>query len=492
AQQRGGHLVIGRAQGSDTLDNHKASLISSSEVQAHIYDPLAVLDPITGKVQPSLALGWSFESGNKAAVFKLRPNVKFHDGTPFDARAVEATVKRHLDPATASANKFLLGPIDHVKALDDLTVVYEWKQPYVALWASFLLPYTSPHSPTAVQKHGDRYGRNPVGTGPFRFVSWDASDVIRLERNPDRTWASPIYKNSGAAWIDSVEYRTIPEPSTRLAALLSGEVDLLVGAGNAVPNDKVKQLQRTRGVKVVSQTALGVHSVVFALTRPPMNDPRVRRALCHAMDRQKALAFALDGGGKVATGPLGSAFLYYNPNTAKVGYGYDPARAKRLLAEAGHAQGLELSFLGPDDSTSRAIAEILQADLAAIGVKLKVDSLPTAEYGAQRRKGTYHMAYLNYSFTDADILRHLLAKGAPLNLTHHENARLDELCRGQSVEFDPKKREQMLAEIQEIAVREALWCPVVESNIVAAMREPVTINLNAAGTLVLNDVWKKA
>ena len=102
------------------------------------------------------------------------------------------------------------------------------------------------------------------------------------------------------------------------------------------------------------------------------------------------------------------------------------------------------------------------------------------------------MAYLNHSYSDADILRHLLAKGAPLNLTHHNNDRMTELCTAQAVEFDAKKREAMLHEIQQICVREAMWLPVVENNIVAAMREKVTISLNAAGLLILNDVSKQA
>ena len=492
AQARGGHLIIGRAQGSDSLDNHKAALVSSSEVQAHIYDPLAMLDAKTGKVHPNLALSWSFEDGNKVAVFKLRPGVKFHDGTPFNADAVVATVKRHLAPETRSPTKFLLGPLAGAEKVDDLTVAYKWSQAYVALWAAFLISYCSPQSPEAVKKHGDKFGRNPVGTGPFRFVSWDANDVIKLERNPDRNWATPMFKNTGAPYLNSVEYRTIPEPATRLAALLSGEVDLLAGTGNAVPNDKVRQLSRTSGVKVMSQTALGVHAVVFAQTLAPMGDIKVRQAICHAMDRAKALAFALDGGGKVATSPLGSEFLYFDKSTADLAQKHDTAKAKALFAEAGVKPGTEFTFLSLDDTISRAIAEILQAELGAAGMKLKIDILPAAEYGALRRQGKYHMAYLNYSYSDADILRHLLGKGAPLNVAHHANERIHALCTQQAVEFDAQKRSAMLAEIQQLTVKEAIWLPVVENNIVAAMRDKVSVNLNPAGLLILSDVSKQA
>jgi ABC-type transport system substrate-binding protein len=269
-------------------------------------------------------------------------------------------------------------------------------------------------------------------------------------------------------------------------------VDLLAGAGNAVPNDKVRQLSRTRGVKIASQTALGVHAVVFAQSLAPMNDLRVRQAICHAMDRAKALAFALDGGGKVATSPLGSEFLYFDKKTAELAQKHDPAKAKALLAEAGVKPGTEFTLLSLDDAIARAIAEILQAELGAVGLKLRIDSLPAAEYGALRRQGKYHMAYLNYSYSDADILRHLLGKGAPLNVAHHTNERIHALSTQQAVEFDAKKREAMLHEIQQITVREAIWLPVVENNIVAAMREKVTINLNPAGLLILGDVSKQA
>lgn len=488
AQQRGGHLIIGRSQGSDTLDNQKAALIASSEVQAHIYDPLAVIDPRTGVVYPSLALDWAFENDNRSVVFNLRPDVLFHDGTPFNAQAVEATVRRHLDPATASPTRFILGPIESVEAVDDMTVVYTYAQPYVALWVGFLIPYASPHSPTAIETYGDDFGRHPVGTGPFRFVSWDANDVITLERNPDRDWASPAYENPGASYLDSAEYRTIPESQTRVASLLSGEIDLIAGS-NAVPLGSVRQLEESPDVTVVSQAALGSHGVVFSQNRPPMDDVRVRQAISHALEREKVLVFALDGNGQVATSPLASSYAQFDPATAEYGYNYDPEAARALLAEAGYADGLQLTMLTRDDDIPRTLAEVVQGDLAAVGVDLEIVALPNAEYGAVRNQGEYDMVYMGYSYSDADIVHFLFAHGSGLNLTNVENDELNDLVQAQRVEFDPEIRRQQLYEVQRITVGDAYWLPVIEANNVAAMRNDVSINMTAAGTLVLNDVY---
>ena len=488
AQARGGHLRVGRASGSSTMDPHKAGQVSDSEIQAHLYDPLAVIDPRTGVVHPSLALDWEFSDGNKTVVFNLRPGVEFHDGTPFNAQAVKSTVERYVDPATASPTSFLLGPIDRVEAIDDLTVAYIYRQPYVALWVGFLIPYASPISPAAVERHGDAYGRNPVGTGPFRFAGWDANDVIRLERNEKRDWASPAYANGGAAHLDSAEFRTIPEAQTRVASLLSGEIDLIAGS-SAVPLESLRQLQESPDINVHTQPALGAHGIVYAQNRPPMDNPTVRKAIAHALQREKVLVFALDGNGSISTSPLASSYAQHDPATAEYGYNYDPEAARALLAEAGAAEGLALTFLTKEDEIGRAFGEVLQSDLAAVGVGLEVSALPNAEYGALRNKGRYDLVYMSYSYSDADIVNYLFANGSGLNLSNVETDELNELVHAQRTEFDGEKRMVQLERIQRITIGDAHWLPVIEANIAAAMRNNVHINLTAAGTLILNDVY---
>ena len=251
AQQPGGFLRVARGQESDTLDPHKTSLLVAHEIAWQIYDSLIYLDE-AGEIYPGLALSWEFSNGNKTVTFALRPDVKFHDGTPFNADAVKFTVERHLDPATASPTGWILGPIDHVEVIDDLTVAYHYKEPFVALWVGLSYSYCAPISPTAVEVHGDQFGRNPVGTGPFKFIEWVPDQGITLERNEEHDWGTPMYTNTGEPYLDGAAYVVIPEDATRIAALSSGEIDVISGT-DSVPIDKIRQLERMDGIKVYTR-----------------------------------------------------------------------------------------------------------------------------------------------------------------------------------------------------------------------------------------------
>jgi len=151
---------------------------------------------------------------------------------------------------------------------------------------------------------------------------------------------------------------------------------------------------------------------------------------------------------------------------------------------------LQLKFLAPDDSAARIIGEALQADLAAVGITMSIDALPTAGYAALRGKDQYHLVYTNYSFADADILRQLLSSESPLNYSRHKNTRFDELATAQGAEFDVEKRGALLKEMQNIILEEAIWVPLVERQMAAASREDTHIRLSAEGTLVVPDSWK--
>lgn len=487
AQEPGGFLRIARGQESDTLDPHKTSLLVAHEVAWQIYDSLIYLDE-TGEIYPGLALSWAFSNENKTVTFALRPDIKFHDGTPFNADAVKFTVERHLDPATASPTAWIYGPIDSVEVIDDLTVAYHYKEPFVALWVGLSYSYCAPISPAAVEAHGDQFGRNPVGTGPFKFVEWVPDQGITLARNEEHDWGTPMYTNTGKPLLDGAAYVVIPEDATRIAALSSGEIDVISGT-DSVPVDKIRQLERMDGINVYTRPSVGLYYCYINTKIEPLNDVRVRKAMNFAFDKEKMIALVLDGHGQPAYSPVGSAFAHYNPEVEKIGYDYDLERAKVLMKEAGQEAGFSIDFLVIESPTNRRIAEVLQQDLAQINIQLNIQSYPVGELFALAPKGEAGLTFFYYTYSDPDLIYALLKTGEPMSWAFQENAELDSLLEQQRVTFDAEQRQAMLDRIQEIAVDDALWLYLYEGVYVAAMRDSVRgLTLDTVGFHHLQEI----
>lgn len=489
AQTPGGQLRIARGQESDTLDPHKTTLLVAHEVAWQIYDSLIYLRE-DGEVFPGLAISWEFSNENKTVTFKLRPDIKFHDGTPFDAEAVRFTVARHLDPATASPTSWVYGPLDHVEVIDPMTIAYVYKQPFVPLWVGLSYSYCAPVSPAAVEKFGDQFGRNPVGTGPFKFVSWEPDQGITLARNDEHQWATPFYSNTGAAYLEGATYVVIPEDATRLAALESGEVDVVSGT-DSVPIDKIRQLEQTDGITVYKRPAVGIYYNYINSKIKPMDDVRVRKAMNFAIDKQKIIALVLDGNGTPAYSPVASAYAAaYNPDVKNIGYDYDLDKAKALMAEAGQEAGFSFDYLVIENPVYRRIAEVIQQDLAAINITVNIQAYPVGELFALAPKAEHGMTFFYYTWGDADIVYALLKNGQAMSWSFVEDPELDEMLEAQRAEFDPAKRKELLFKIQERAVDQALWMFLFEGIYVAAMREEVKgLTLDGVGFHHLQEIW---
>jgi 4-phytase/acid phosphatase/peptide/nickel transport system substrate-binding protein len=175
-----------------------------------------------GEPQPKLALSWTHSDDFKTWTFKLRPGVKFHDGTPFNAQAVKENFDRQKEPANKCRCAFYIAYVHDLEVLDDLTVVYHLNDPQVNQPALMTLQSSNNvvHSPTAWKTKGDDYNRNPVGTGPYILKSWAAGDRMVLERNPD-------YWNKGHPYLDRIVLKPLPDAQSRFASLQSGEADIV-------------------------------------------------------------------------------------------------------------------------------------------------------------------------------------------------------------------------------------------------------------------------
>jgi peptide/nickel transport system substrate-binding protein len=454
-----------------------------------IYDSLIYLDE-KGTVHPGLATEWTFSADNLAVTYKLREGVKFHDGTPFEAQIVKDTVARHLDPATASPTSYMLGPLDSVEVVDPLTVTYKYKELFVPMFVGLGYSYCAPISIPAAQKFGDQFGRNPVGTGPYKFVEWSADDTITLEKNAEHTWATTFYAVQQPPAIDRVSFVVIPEDATRLAALESGEVDVVAGT-DAVPTDKINSLENTDGVKVFKRDAVGVYYACLNQKIKPLDDLRVRQAINHAVDRDKLVSLVLDGNGKPAVSLLASAFGDFDPDVTQ--YPYDPDKATALMKDAGLESGFETKYLNVSSPVYQRAAESIQEDLSKINIKLSIESFPVAEWVAKGGSGDYGISFIYYTYSDPDVLYLLARSDAGFNWSHQTDPELDGWLDQQRVEFDPAKRKDLLYKAQARINDQALYLLLWEGVYAAAMKDNVEgLAIDLVGFIHLQEMSLKA
>jgi peptide/nickel transport system substrate-binding protein len=270
-----------------TLDPQNTGGTYVNSILPALYDSLVYQDPRDSSLKPGLAEAWEVSADGLSYTFHLRQNVKFHDGNPFNAEAVRFTLDRAVDPAARPGNAAsarLMPAYDHTEIVDDATARVVLKTPQANFLSSAVgRSYLSIVSPRAVERLGlDGFGEHPVGSGPYRFVEWQHGAQITLERNPDYAWGPPLFERGGPPLVDRIVFRYIPEPSTRLAALESGEVNAIDGIPEAdqdrLAHDPRFEIIPVRKNGTTGRLTLNNHAF-------PTNERAVRVALNQAVDR---------------------------------------------------------------------------------------------------------------------------------------------------------------------------------------------------------------
>ncbi|HET7342452.1 MAG TPA: ABC transporter substrate-binding protein, partial [Methylomirabilota bacterium] len=272
------------------------------------------------KLVPELAESWR-TLNDTTWQFRLRRGVVFHDGEPFNAEAVRFTIERVLDPQQKSPNRANIAEIARVEVVDDATVNLVTSKPYAALLNRLVdFPILPPRY--TAEKGNQAFALHPVGTGPYRFVSLVKDEQLVVEAF-DRHWR-------GGPAIPRIVFKPIPEPFTRAAALRNGEVDLIT----TVPPNLARDLEKIAGLRV--QRVPSTWDIYLGLNafKKPLSDVRVRQALNYASDVDAIIKSVLDGNGRRLEGPFTPQMFGYDANVK--GYTHDPARARRLLADAGY------------------------------------------------------------------------------------------------------------------------------------------------------------
>jgi peptide/nickel transport system substrate-binding protein len=324
--------------------------------------------PVPG---PGLAESFKVESDNLTWTFKLRPSVKFHDGSPLDVDAIIFNLDRMLnkdaefyDPDVSLLNRSNLIAVDNYKKIDEATFQIKTKYPYSIM--PYEMAFITIASPTAVKKSGNKdYIKTPVGTGPFKVTKYVDGQVLELESNADYWGGKPK--------LDKLILRPMPDPATRLAALQSGEVQW----AEVPPPDSVEQLRAT-GFNVLLKQYPHTILLFLNLQDPPFDNPKVRQAVQYAIDRDKMCSGLLNGLCVPAYQYWYEGHPWYNTDVGKR-YAYDPAKAKQLLAEAGFANGVSINVSYPTGGSGnmwpQPMMELLQANFKAVGIDMKLAPL---------------------------------------------------------------------------------------------------------------------
>jgi peptide/nickel transport system substrate-binding protein/oligopeptide transport system substrate-binding protein len=450
-----------------SLDPAFSTDVPTGEMVTLVYDALTRFDP-QGRVHPALADRWSVERDGARFVFHLRAGVKFHDGRPLTAATVRASVLRVLDPATrggrawpllpiAGADEYAAGraaDVRGIQVIGDTAIAFDLVEP-LAVFPKFLaMPVTAVVPLPAPADLGER----PVGTGPWRFVAWQHDDYLSFAANPDY-W-------DGAPAAESLTVRILPEDLTRAAEFEAGRLSVVEipfgetsrweagGAGNA---------------RLVRVPALRVVYVALNTRRGPLRDPLVRRALNHAINVPAIVATLVRGRGVPARGAIPPTLP--GGDTTRSEHAYDPELARRLLAEAGHGDGLRLRLWRT--STNALFAQValaVQADLARVGVETEIVVRDASAQREAARKGEADMAILDWwaDYPDGDNflypLFHSASAGPGGNYAFYADRVTDSLLATARRTPDEAVRADLYRRIDERVYRDApwiyLWFPV--------------------------------
>jgi len=482
AQKRGGTLTIVRPTDPVSLDPQLETTAPGAWVYYNILEPLLSLDE---KMQIQLKLASAYEVLSPTKVrFKLRPGVKFHDGSPLNAAAVKFSFDRALNGTPPARWASLAGSLAGAEVVDDLTVDVVTKEPYGPILRTLAMVYCSIVSPTAVQKMGaDNFSRAPVGTGPFKFVEWKTNTHVIIERNPDY-WGDK-------ALLDRVVFKVVPEEGARMIALQTGDADMVLLPSPpqlpALKRDPKFAVHEVVGGRVVF---IGMHAGL-----PPLDDVRVRTALLYAVDRKAILENIMEGSAVPARGVLAPGVFGFKDLQLDQVYPFDRNKAKALLTQAGWAPGsdgimtkggqrLSLNWVAargryPKDGE---ITEAVQAMLKDVGVEAKVQFLDWAAVFKEVRGETLgrHLFTLGWVTTNADADYSLYtlfhSKQTPptgWNTSRYANPRVDPLLEQSRRSLNQAEREKMYADVQDILGKEMVWIPVYNTKEIVVTRASV-------------------
>lgn len=450
APKKGGTLVVGMSQDLPGLDPHPSTSTITYQVLSLVFQGLVDFDR-DFKIRPVLAESWTTSPDGKTWTFKLRKNVKFHNGRAMTASDVKFSLERILDPKTAARGKGSLSGIESIQAVDPQTVRIHLSRPSGAFLSRIAGTYQAILPPEAVQ--GPAF--KAIGTGPFQLTEWKTNERVELKKF-DGYW------EAGLPYLDAITLKPVPDGTVRLTALKTGDA----GFVQLVPLESLAEINASPSKDYVVRTVKGgggFSAILLNSKKPPFSDVRVRRAVAMAVDKKEVAAGVWRGFAQPINEwmPPGTPFFFSYPDR-KV----DVEGAKKLLAEAGLAKGTKLTHIVGQTANLVPAAQVLQAQLTRIGLDLQLEVLDWPAYIKRQRALDFTSTNTNF-FPKVDpddaYYRYFHSKGGANELSGgFANPTADKLLEEGEVTLDAGKRAEIYKRLVQVLDDEA---PVVTTGL---------------------------
>ncbi len=472
----GGVLTVGIPVEPETLDPGDGVYVQEQFIAMNLFDSLLSIAP-DGSLYAGLASAWEPNAEFSEFKFTLREDVTFHDGTAFKADAVKASFDHIMSEGVLeSGGKSLLQDHQYIETVvvGDYNVTVKFAASYPLFLRDAARQWLSISSPAALEEFGADYGRNPVGTGPFKFVQWDAQSQIVLERNPDYNWGPEFAAHQGPALLDQVVLRILPEAATRLTAFETGEI-LIAGEPPAL--DAIDMVDAgAASIQTFAQPGIPAILMINA-TKAPTDNVNVRKAMILAVNQQELAQTAFQSLGLPATSVISPTTWAYDEGAASL-YSYDPEESARLLEEAGwvdsdgdglrEKDGEKLTIDWPDNPAwSEAFNELLIGYLTNVGFDVQYRSMDDGAAYEELLAGNYTLVYMYWTRPDPTPLRYLFHSentnggGAWTNFVNED---LDAALADGDTNTDENARKQDYITAQNIIMENALVLPMFTVN----------------------------
>ncbi|MDB4895924.1 MAG: peptide transporter substrate-binding protein [Firmicutes bacterium] len=477
APVKGGTLTIAINGQVVSIDAHQQADWNSMGAVFNLYDGLLTVDS-KNELRPLLAEKWEASPDGKRFTFTIRKGAKYHDGTPITAKTLKSNLERVLSADLKSPQKADYDKLDKIEAPDDEHLIISWQTPTEPI-QFFANRVSSPWalSPDVAAAKGKDFALAPVGSGPFKFESYTADDRLVLVRNDDY-WA-------GAPYLDKLVARIIPDANTRRVEMEAGTIDVLMD----VPPKDVQAL-KDKGMKITRGPAAGMQALALNLSKAPMNDLLVRKAVAYAIPKDALIKKVLfDYATPSVTGTHPAS---WGVNTDVKGYDFNPEQAKKLLDDAGWKPGpdgirvkdgkrLAITYAARNDETWMLIAQTVQESLKNIGIDVTIDAKDWGAFLEAMRAGNYDVAYWSlggYSFEPQGFTWNLRSTAywnvSQINKSPETKAlskQIDDLLNAGEAEIASKeKRGQIYKEFQKQIVDNVLMVPLWHLDRVTAVQ----------------------